>query len=151
MEFNYEVLSYIPYENRMFVSYKPVDTTLTPHGAWAPVGPDMTEEQIKESIIKAAPLYVWEAPVNEIAKNLTGFQTSEPVSRTSKVPIPMSSADSQRRQRDMMLFDSDWTVMPDSPLSETKIVEWKVYRQALRDIPLQPGFPDNIQWPVEPV
>ena len=33
-----------------------------------------------------------------------------------------------------LLFQSDWTVMPDSPLSDSKKAEWKTYRQALRDI-----------------
>ena len=39
-----------------------------------------------------------------------------------------------REVRNQMLFDSDWTVMPDSPLSDSKKNEWKTYRQALRDI-----------------
>ena len=40
-----------------------------------------------------------------------------------------------RNVRDKMLSDSDWTVMPDSPLSDSKKTEWKTYRQALRDLP----------------
>ena len=40
-----------------------------------------------------------------------------------------------RNVRNKMLSDSDWTVMPDSPLSESKQTEWKTYRQALRDLP----------------
>jgi len=36
--------------------------------------------------------------------------------------------------RNEMLSDSDWSVMPDSPLSDSKKDEWKTYRQALRDI-----------------
>ena len=39
-----------------------------------------------------------------------------------------------REQRNALLLDSDWTVMSDSPLSDSKQVEWKTYRQALRDI-----------------
>ena len=34
----------------------------------------------------------------------------------------------------MLLINSDWTVMPDSPLSDSKQTEWKTYRQSLRDI-----------------
>lgn len=34
----------------------------------------------------------------------------------------------------MLLTNSDWTVMPDSPLSDSKQTEWKTYRQSLRDI-----------------
>ena len=39
-----------------------------------------------------------------------------------------------RNYRNKLLADSDWTVMPDSPLSDSKQTEWKTYRQALRDI-----------------
>ena len=39
-----------------------------------------------------------------------------------------------RDYRNGLLFQSDWTVMPDSPLSDSKKTEWKTYRQALRDI-----------------
>ena len=39
-----------------------------------------------------------------------------------------------RETRNKMLGDSDWTVMPDSPLSDSKKDEWKIYRQALRDL-----------------
>ena len=39
-----------------------------------------------------------------------------------------------RGHRNMLLINSDWTVMPDSPLSDSKQTEWKTYRQSLRDI-----------------
>ena len=39
-----------------------------------------------------------------------------------------------RNYRNKLLADSDWTVMPDSPLSDSKQTEWKTYRQSLRDI-----------------
>ena len=39
-----------------------------------------------------------------------------------------------RETRNQMLTDSDWTAMPDSPLSDSKKDEWKTYRQALRDL-----------------
>ena len=39
-----------------------------------------------------------------------------------------------RLVRNRLLSESDWTVMADSPLSESKKTEWKTYRQTLRDI-----------------
>ena len=39
-----------------------------------------------------------------------------------------------RAIRSPMLQESDWTQLPDSPLTETKRAEWATYRQALRDI-----------------
>ena len=55
-----------------------------------------------------------------------------------------------REQRDQLLKDSDWTQMPDSPLSESEKEAWKEYRQELRDVPQQEGFPENVTWPDAP-
>ncbi len=49
-------------------------------------------------------------------------------------------------KRNSLLASSDWTQLPDVPLV-TKTV-WAVYRQALRDITDQVGYPLNIEWPV---
>ena len=40
-----------------------------------------------------------------------------------------------RQWRDILLIESDWTQMSDSPLSDSKKQEWATYRQALRDLP----------------
>ena len=40
-----------------------------------------------------------------------------------------------RLKRTWLLKERDWTVMPDSPLSDSKKTKWKTYRQALRDLP----------------
>jgi hypothetical protein len=55
-----------------------------------------------------------------------------------------------RSERDGWLKYCDWTVMPDSPLSDSDKAAWQTYRQALRDVPAQAGFPDNITWPTKP-
>ena len=52
------------------------------------------------------------------------------------------------QMRDAFLAASDWTQMPDC--NHPKKAEWAVYRQALRDIPQQSGFPRNIVWPAKP-
>ena len=39
-----------------------------------------------------------------------------------------------RIERDKLLLESDWAVLPDTALSDTKLSEWKTYRQALRDL-----------------
>jgi hypothetical protein len=39
-----------------------------------------------------------------------------------------------RAERDRRLAASDWTQMPDSPLSASMKAAWAVYRQALRDM-----------------
>lgn len=55
------------------------------------------------------------------------------------------------QRRNNLLNDSDYLMMADYPISDEKRQEIKVYRQALRDIPQQDGFPDNIVWPDKPV
>lgn len=54
----------------------------------------------------------------------------------------------QRAQRDRLLTATDWTQAADIPQATRD--KYVAYRQALRDVPQQPGFPDNIQWPVKP-
>jgi hypothetical protein len=58
------------------------------------------------------------------------------------------AAEAVRKERDGLLDASDWTQMPDYS-SATK-ESWAEYRQALRDIPDQTGFPNEVTWPVAP-
>ena len=51
-----------------------------------------------------------------------------------------------RKERDEKLAATDWRASSDLTLS----TEWATYRQALRDIPSQAGFPNTITWPTEP-
>ena len=53
-----------------------------------------------------------------------------------------------RTQRDALLNASDWTQLPDVPLTTKEV--WATYRQALRDITLQPGYPHDVDWPTSP-
>lgn len=55
-----------------------------------------------------------------------------------------------RQERDRRLAECDWTQMPDSPLSEEDKNVWAQYRQALRDIPNQLGFPLSYSFPEKP-
>jgi len=63
-----------------------------------------------------------------------------------------------RRKRDSELLRTDWIVsVTDSPMTQEKIEEWKVYRQALRDLPSTQSItldgnniPNEIVWPTPP-
>ena len=55
-----------------------------------------------------------------------------------------------RDMRDRLLAACDYYVMPDYPSTEEGLAEVKAYRQALRDITKQEGFPFEIVWPVVP-
>ena len=52
-----------------------------------------------------------------------------------------------RRSRNQMLSETDWTQLEDSPVDKAA---WATYRQALRDISTQEGFPWTVQWPEKP-
>ncbi len=56
-------------------------------------------------------------------------------------------AKSVRAQRTAKLAETDWTQLTDAPINSAL---WAAYRQALRDIPLQSGFPWEVTWPSVP-
>ncbi len=53
-----------------------------------------------------------------------------------------------RSKRDSLLAQTDWTQAADVPQATKDL--WSPYRQALRDVPQQSGFPIEIVWPVKP-
>lgn len=53
-------------------------------------------------------------------------------------------------KRNILLSESDWTILPDAPFTKVQKDEWKIYRQALRDITEQEGFPENVVFPEAP-
>ena len=76
--------------------------------------------------------------------------TNWKVSNLSKEELTARSEQasaSVRANRDELLTSCDWTQLPDSP-ADTEA--WTVYRQKLRDLPEQAGFPYEISWPEQP-
>tara|TARA_Y100000356_G_scaffold128275_1_gene128005 strand:+ start:1041 stop:1499 length:459 start_codon:yes stop_codon:yes gene_type:complete len=55
-----------------------------------------------------------------------------------------------RRQRNSLLFMSDYTQLNDAALTDSKKTEWINYRQQLRDLPSNTSDPANPTWPTEP-
>lgn len=56
-----------------------------------------------------------------------------------------------REDRNKRLADCDWRVIKHLELNENIPGVWEVYRQNLRDVPAQAGFPWEVIWPTEPV
>jgi len=56
-------------------------------------------------------------------------------------------AKAMRQQRTEKLKDTDWTQVADAPVDKAA---WAAYRQELRDITAQAGFPWNVTWPTQP-
>ena len=63
------------------------------------------------------------------------------------VPTTEEKAARQREKRNSELKLSDWTQLSDAPVDQSA---WATYRQSLRDVPSQAGFPDNVTWPTKP-
>lgn len=61
------------------------------------------------------------------------------------LPLDGNTAEAVRLYRNELLSRCDDKVWPDHVPDA-----WKTYRQALRDIPAQSGFPTNVTWPTKP-
>jgi len=65
----------------------------------------------------------------------------------AKAAKDAEAAKSVRADRDKRLAECDWTQLSDSQVDKAV---WATYRQELRDVPAQAGFPYDITWPVKP-
>ena len=57
--------------------------------------------------------------------------------------------DAAKSKRNNLLSATDWTQVGDSMLLSNEAVT--SYRQALRDVPQQVGYPETIDWPINPL
>ena len=64
--------------------------------------------------------------------------------------IAEQPAKEARVKRDRLLTESDWITIRATDTGDPVPTEWQTYRQALRDITEQTGFPEEIEWPQEP-
>jgi hypothetical protein len=65
----------------------------------------------------------------------------------AKDALDATQAESMRKQRNEKLSECDWTQVADAPVDKTV---WATYRQALRDVTSQEGFPWTVNWPTKP-
>lgn len=71
-----------------------------------------------------------------------------PPPQPSQAELTTKKAEEVRAERNRLLAETDWTQVADVPQASRD--KWVAYRQALRDVPAQPGFPENITWPQKP-
>jgi hypothetical protein len=76
-------------------------------------------------------------PAKTAAENEADYKTAKDTEQAKSV----------RSTRDTKLKDTDWTQIADATVNKTV---WATYRQALRDVPTQSGFPWTITWPTQP-
>jgi hypothetical protein len=142
MLYNYEIIKVDEAARCMEVVYTSEGYQTMHIGARLPYEGDTLEDIVK----MYAPVRYWEeqnTPVLTVSAGQTGSVQILP-------PIVPTAAEIAVTQRNRLLAESDWTQLADVPLSAEKKTEWAVYRQALRDVPQQTGFPQTIQWPASP-
>ena len=85
-----------------------------------------------------------------IAKhNLTPISEEEFNSIVTAINTPTTEqlAESIRSKRNQLIAETDHMLLPDYPITSEQLIAVKAYRQELRDIPEQSGFPTNVIWP----
>ena len=88
---------------------------------------------------------------HNINGEMVQFTADEETARDAEEQAWADAADTRaaavvREDRNEKLKETDWMASNDVTMSD----EWRTYRQALRDVPSQSGFPNTITWPVEP-
>jgi hypothetical protein len=66
------------------------------------------------------------------------------------VPSFDKQSEDIKSKRNLLLYQSDWTQIPNTPLTAEQQQAWADYRQQLRDITSQSGYPFNVVWPTPP-
>lgn len=72
-----------------------------------------------------------------------------PVELLPYTPVEVDTSISIVFKRNQLLLESDWTQLPDIP--KVTRAKWTSYRQALRDITKQEGYPLVVVWPTLPI
>lgn len=94
-------------------------------------------------------LVPWQPPAPQDTA-YTSWSWADGIKRWLPVRTPAAVAMDVRAERDRRLAQCDWVTVRAAELGEPVPSAWAAYRQALRDLPLQPGFPGNPEWPAEP-
>ena len=87
----------------------------------------------KDGVEQVAGKWVWKWSISEMDDAAKAAKDAE-------------AAKAVRADRDKRLAETDWTALSDVTMSP----EMAAYRQALRDVPSQAGFPHEITWPNKP-
>jgi len=122
--------------------------------------PDDVRERFLASLAGSINKYVWDGSDWVLEQNTTEIEKFDfTLDDFPDAPVPdmpdynpderqlEHEANEVRTQRDALLADSDWTQVSDAPVDHQA---WADYRQALRDVPQQAGFPTEINWPTKP-
>jgi hypothetical protein len=111
--------------------------------------PDLIMEVSSNSDINWNTHYVENGQIHAMPAKPSGEYKFDYTSKTWQQNVQKQSEE-VKMLRSALLTASDWTQIPNNPLSSEKQTAWATYRQQLRDIPTQSGYPYNVSWPVAP-
>jgi hypothetical protein len=129
---------YVLFPNTSFSEVGPTPDFMEQHGCypvtvWKPHDPDT------EKLVQAEP-YLQDGEVFTVqVEDLTDEEIAANLA---------SVAAKVRAQRNQLLKDADWSQGKDIP--DAVSAPWATYRQQLRDLPDQAGFPKTVTWPTPP-
>lgn len=118
-----------------------------PLNFWIPFNENgyMTGDELENAIQQMYPWHI------QHAQNVSTFTNGDEIAaRVEVAPEPEKTAEQIRGQRNVLLMRSDWTQVADAPLTAEQKAAWSTYRQALRDVTEQAGFPASVVWPTAP-
>ncbi len=114
----------------------------TPNGDYKTVVRNGVEQNAKDQWVQA-----W------IEQDMFADTTVDGVTTTKaeheeayQATLDANAAKKNRLTRNNLLAETDWIGLSDVTMSS----DWATYRQALRDVPSQSGFPHDITWPEKP-
>lgn len=109
---------------------------------------DNRMRSLLQQLVAAEPTLYKEVAVNDESGNKIAT-TVEEIPQPTPEELRKKKEDEVRAKRDSLISKTDYLLAPDYPISAKDLEKVKVYRQALRDVPSQEGFPDNVVWPDE--
>ena len=108
----------------------------------------------KDGVEQVSGKWVWKWSIGPVFTDTTSedgtVTTAAQNEAAYKARIDAEAAKSVRASRDNLLAECDWLVIKAAETGVTLSADWAAYRQALRDVPAQAGFPHNVTWPVKP-
>lgn len=109
---------------------------------------DNKMRQILQQLVAAEHELYKEVAVNDESGNKIAT-TVEEIPQPTEAEKRAKKEAEVRAKRDYLISQTDYLLQPDYPISAEDLEKVKAYRQALRDIPEQKGFPENVTWPEE--
>ena len=103
-----------------------------------------TEVEVRQAIWESEHKIFGKQFTEDIGVKVEEYEVEVPES------VKVAMADEVRFKRDHLLRRSDFYMLPDYPSDEAGLIKVRAYRQALRDITKQAGFPSSVVFPEKP-